>query len=383
MRQSFHSQGMRIESSIGKIGLLMFSLALTQARGATYYVSTHGKDSNPGTAAQPFRTITHAYGFAGPGVTILVSPGIYTDYTSGWGIHLGASGTASSPIVLRSRVPGGAIIEGHNASDRNVGVYIDGNYNIVDGFEVRNGPKGGVSLYTPGGSDNQILNCNIHNNGNPASSSGDGQCGIYSSQGTSGNVYSGNYIHNNGRRGSNFDHGLYLCGNDEMIVNNVVFANAAHGLQIAGYTTVNNMAVCNNVFAYNGGNGIVLWQALNGVDIQNNIMFKNGHAGIGSWDAHGSGVTVDHNLSFGNASGDFNFTDGGSDFSYDLGAAIHADPLLINGGAARFDSHLRHGSPAIQAGVNLSSSFNTDRAGKRRPSSGAWDLGAYVYRLGP
>jgi hypothetical protein len=40
---------------------------------------------------------------------------------------------------------------------------------------------------------------------------------------------------------------------------------------------------------------------------------------------------------------------------------------------------LRHGSPAIQAGVNLSSSFTTDRGGKPRPSSGAWDLGAYMY----
>src|ERR1051325_7827636 len=159
---------MRIEDWIGKIALLMFSLALMQAPAATYYVSTHGKDSNPGTAAQPFRTITHAYAFAGPGVTILVAPGTYTDYTSGWGIHLGASGTADNPIVLRSRVPGAAIIEGRNASDRNVGIYIDGNYNVVDGFVIRNGPKGGISLYLPGGNYNQIRNCNIHNNGNLA-----------------------------------------------------------------------------------------------------------------------------------------------------------------------------------------------------------------------
>jgi hypothetical protein len=119
--------------------------------------------------------------------------------------------------------------------------------------------------------------------------------------------------------------------------------------------------------------------ALNGVDIQNNIMYKNGHSGIGSWDAHGSGVTVENNLSFGNVSGDFNLTDGGSDFSYSLGVSIHAEPRLINEGSARFDSHLRHGSPAIQAGANLSSSFTTDRAGKKRPSSGVWDLGPYVY----
>jgi len=322
---------------------------------------------------------------ASAGTTILVAPGVYTDYTSGWGIHLGKSGTASSPIVLQSQVPGGAVIDGQNASDRNLAIYIDGNYNVVDGFEIKGGPKGGISLYLPGGSYNQIRNCNIHNNGNPANSSGDGQCGIYSSQGTgtipsaSGNVYSANYIHDNGRTGGNLDHGLYLCGNNEVVINNVVTGNATHGLQVAGYTTVNNMKVCNNVFALNGGNGIVLWQALNGVDIQNNILYKNGHAGIGSWDAHGSGVVVDHNLSFGNTLGDFNLTDGGSDFSYNLSAIIYSDPRLINETATSFDSHLGAGSPCIQAAVNLSSSFTTDMAGNARPASGAWDLGAYGY----
>ena len=378
---------MKIRVTVGRLVWLILSFVggLISAHGATLYVSTQGSDSNPGTAAQPFRTITHAYSAASAGTTILVAPGVYTDYTSGWGIHLGKSGTASSPIILQSQVPGGAIIDGQNASDRNLGIYIDGNYNVVDGFEIKGGPKGGISLYLPGGSYNQIRNCNIHNNGNPAGSSGDGQCGIYSSQGTSstpstqGNVYSANYIHDNGRTGSNLDHGLYLCGNNEVVINNVVVANATHGLQIAGYTTVNNMKVCNNVFAYNGKNGIILWQALNGVDIQNNILYKNGHAGVGSWDAHGSGVVMDHNLSYGNMLGDFNLTDGGSDFSYSLAATIYADPKLVDETTSGFDAHLGNGSPCIQAAVNLSSSFTTDIAGSTRPAAGAWDLGAYMF----
>ena len=59
----------------------------------------------------------------------MVMAGTYTDYSSGWGIHLGNSGTASSPIILKSQTPGAAVIDGQNASDRNVGFYIDGNYN--------------------------------------------------------------------------------------------------------------------------------------------------------------------------------------------------------------------------------------------------------------
>src|SRR6266496_562674 len=138
---------MRIEVSFSRLALLILTLVLVRAQGADFYVSTQGSDSNPGTSAQPFRTITRAYSLAGPGVTIVVMPGVYTDYTSGWGLRLGASGTASSPIVLRSQVRGGAIIDGQNASDRNVAIYLDGSYNIVDGFVIRGGPNGGVKIW--------------------------------------------------------------------------------------------------------------------------------------------------------------------------------------------------------------------------------------------
>src|SRR6185503_11325516 len=142
--------------------------------------------------------------------------------------------------VLRSEVRGGAIIDGQNAADRNKGFYIDGDYNVVDGFEIRNGPNGGISIWSSG---NQILNNHIHHNGNPASSSTNGKDGAYSDQNTSDNVYAANYIHHNGRSGSNLDHGLYLCGDNEVVINNILFANAASGLQVAGYATVSNMKV--------------------------------------------------------------------------------------------------------------------------------------------
>ncbi|MDB6018452.1 MAG: hypothetical protein JWR19_2941 [Pedosphaera sp.] len=340
------------------------------------YVSTQGSDSNSGTSAQPFRTITHAYSLAGPGTTILVAPGVYTDHTSGWGLHLGASGTASSPIVLRSQVRGGAVIDGQNASDRNEGIYLDGSYNVVDGFEIKNGPNGGIAIY---GNGNQIINNEIHNNGNPASTSTNGKDGVYSDPGTSGNSYASNYIHDNGRSGSNLDHGLYLCGKNELIINNVLVRNAATGLQVAGYTTVSNMRVYNNVIAWNGTAGIILWQSLSGVSIENNVVYQNGHYGLGSYAASGSGVVVDHNLVLGNGSGSYDFTGGGSTYAYTLGTSISADPHFVNETASGFDAHLGAGSPAIGAGLNLSSVFTTDKDGTARPASGAWDLGAYKY----
>ncbi len=338
--------------------------------GATYYVATTGSDSNPGTSSAPFRTITHAYSYAAPGVNIVVAPGTYTDYQTGWGLHLGNSGTSSSPIFLRSATRGAAIIDGGNASDRNEAIYIDGSYNVVCGFGITRGPRGGISIWSNG---NQLLFNEIHHNGNVASTSTNGQDGVYSSETTAGNRYVGNYIHDNGRTGSNLDHGLYLCGDNEDVFDNISIRNASNGLQIAGYTTVSTMRVMNNVFAANGTNGIILWMALSGVTIENNIFYDNGHAGIGSYDAHGSGVVIDHNLSYGNAYGDYSLRSGGSDFSYTLGSTVTSNPLFVSDSS---DFHLQTGSPAIDAGLTLSAvTFDLD--GTARPQGGAYDIGAY------
>src|SRR5207248_76333 len=76
--------------------------------------------------------------------------------------------------------------------------------------------------------------------------------------------------------------------------------------------------------------------------------------------------------------GSYNFTGGGSDHSYTLGTTISTDPLFVNGASAGFNAHLASGSPALQAGLNLSSVFATDKDGTARPAAGAWHLGAYV-----
>jgi len=356
---------------------LSLVLVLVRTKAADLYVSTSGSDSNAGSSAQPFRTITQAYTRAAPGLTIHVAPGVYGDYTSRWGIHLGASGTPASPIVLKSDVPGGAVIDGQNASNRNQGFYIDGSYNTVDGFEIRNAPHGGIAIY---GNGNRIINNEIHHNGNPATNSTNGQDGVYSNEGTRDNYYAANSIHDNGRTGSNLDHGLYLCGQNETMLNNLLFRNAACGLQVAGYTTVSNLKVYNNVMAFNGTDGIILWMALKGVGIKNNIFYTNAHYGLDSCDAHGSGVVVDHNLCFGNRYGDYNFTRLGSDYAYTLGKTISADPHFANGSPASFNAHLGPGVSAIQTGLNLYSEFTTDKDGAPRPGTGAWDLGAYLYR---
>ncbi|HXA44025.1 MAG TPA: right-handed parallel beta-helix repeat-containing protein [Candidatus Angelobacter sp.] len=304
----------------------------------TLYVSTQGNDSNPGTAARPFRTITEAYSQAGPGTTILVEPGTYTDYQSRWGLHLGKSGTAANPIVLKSRVRGGAIIDGQNAPDRNVAIYIDGSYNVVDGFEIKNGPIGGISIYGPGGNNNQILNNEINHNGNPYSTTTDGRCGVYDSKVTSGNIYTGNYIHDNGRlsQASLYDQGMYLCGtHNEVVINNLIARNCAYGIQVAAYKNIVNMEIADNTIVSNVNRaGIMLWGdggAMNGIEITNNLIHGNGEPGIMTCSCIGSGVRILNNRFLDNSghglSGPWAMTCNGSTVSYTASGNItNRDP---------------------------------------------------------
>jgi len=362
-------------ANVIRLLVLLVAWGAIRTEGLDLYVSTQGADVNLGTLLQPVRTIGRAYSLAVPGATINVAPGVYTDYTSAWGLRLGASGTATSPIILKSEARGAAIIDGQNAADRHVAIYLDGSYNIIDGFQITGGPDGGIKNW---GSGNQIINNEIHHNGNPASASTYGQDGVYSDKATHDNVYRANYIHDNGRTGSNLDHGMYLCGDNEVVINNVSLHNAAYGLQVAGYSTVSNMRVYNNVLAFNGKAGIILWQALSGVDIKNNIIYRNTTYGIDSWDGHGSGVVVDHNIVFGNGSGNYSFTGGASDYTYTLGSTISAEPVFANATLSAFDAHLKAGSPAIDAGLALSQ-VTQDIEGNPRPNGSAWDIGAYEY----
>jgi len=58
--------------------------------------------------------------------------------------------------------------------------------------------------------------------------------------------------------------------------------------------------------------------------------------------------------------------------------AIYADPLFVNPSSGEF--HLQADSPAIDAGVDLSSlGFSDDIDGVSRPQGSAWDIGVYEY----
>jgi len=79
------------------VPLLWIGMAV---QGADYYVDTansSASDSNPGTAASPWKTIAKANQFLSAGDTVYIKQGTYTDY-----ISPARSGTASNRITYRN-----------------------------------------------------------------------------------------------------------------------------------------------------------------------------------------------------------------------------------------------------------------------------------------
>ena len=77
----------KLSAKVERLSLLsglVFSLGLfaaNRALAADYYVATTGSDSNPGTQASPFATLTKGVSSAGAGDTVYIGGGTY--YPSG------------------------------------------------------------------------------------------------------------------------------------------------------------------------------------------------------------------------------------------------------------------------------------------------------------
>ena len=103
----------------------------------SFYVSTAGNDSNPGSESAPWRTIQHAADTARAGSTVNVRGGVYEELVS---IH--ASGNASDGFITFRSYPGETAIldaEHFTPSGRQAVLAIHNqSYVRIEGFEIRN-----------------------------------------------------------------------------------------------------------------------------------------------------------------------------------------------------------------------------------------------------
>jgi len=94
----------------------------------SYYVSTTGNDTNPGTVSAPFKTFARASSVLQSGSTLYIYPGVYNER-----LKISSSGTATARITV-SPYNGTVIIDMNNIASS--GIELTGSYITVKGLEV-------------------------------------------------------------------------------------------------------------------------------------------------------------------------------------------------------------------------------------------------------
>ena len=253
-----------------------------------YYVSTTGNDKDAGTYSSPFATIAHAYSLTDPGDSIIVASGTYheTVYRGEVCFKFGNNGTVSNPIVIKSAIKGGAVLDGQLDPIHKYVVAISGDYNILSGFNVKNGNFFGITVQ---GNHNTVTFCEIDSNGNVANPTTNGQGGIFEGNGGYRGTYIYNYIHHNGRTPGVGDHGIYIVSDSVLIAYNIITYNSNAGVNTKGTHTF----IYNNTFAHNG-HGIGMSDEdtcyVDGVVIRNNIFYQNNSAGYDNFFGEGYAI---------------------------------------------------------------------------------------------
>lgn len=125
------------------------------------FVAPDGKDSNPGTLAQPYLTLAKAATRAAPNVTIYMRGGTYNYATM---VTLSSSGTAAAPIRILAYGSEKPALDFSTQpyGSANRAILLTGNYWQIQGLEIRNAGDNGLKLE---GSHNRIERCVFHHNG--------------------------------------------------------------------------------------------------------------------------------------------------------------------------------------------------------------------------
>ncbi len=343
---------------------LLFLCSSGVGRAETYYIANDGKAENDGSRDKPWPAVEFALGKVGGGHTIVFRPGVYRGP-----IHIlkKYAGTEKNPTVLRSEEKWKAVVVG--SPQACFSTQDDCHWLTLDGFEVLGARSGGVRLF---GEHDTVRNCWIHHN----TRSGIGM-------GRTGAVIENNLVEFNGCH-VQFDHGMYVSGDRQVIRGNIVRHNAGFGLHL--YDSLSNSVIENNLVygqsqlpavivscpAEGGHNRIVnntfvgkgmalvFWNG-NGEMVVNNILV--GTADPLGFDQRTKNVKADYNLCLPKS-------------QHDGPHGISANPAFLNPGQGLF--WLQKSSPAVGKG-SPEYSPATDFWGRPASKDKAPDLGAFPF----
>ncbi len=277
--------------------LLMGNLTTIQAQSGMFYVATNGNDNNPGTEAQPFRTISRGVSGLRPGYTLLVKAGLYQEDLNN---TIPSGDSWERPVTVRA-YPGQEVIimpaQGQGAQRvinfrSNHHIVIDGF--ILDGTYVKYETvkmSGNVDPNIASPHHIRLINNEIRNAGAGQSSNGQYKAfssGILATGNADYIEYINNRIHGNGV--TDFDHGIYHTSSYSLIEGNIIYNNKGSGIKIGwGQNAVDNVVRSNLIYDNNvaqgadgqkkQGRGIGVY-AGTGTLVYNNVIRGAHHTGI-------------------------------------------------------------------------------------------------------
>lgn len=362
-------------------GLALQRIGRSSAASLAYYVSPTGSDSNPGTQAAPFRSIEHAASVAGPGTTVHVAPGTYTQE-----VYTDVSGTASAPITFVSDTRWGARLA-PSAVDAHSGYsiwYNDGTYVNIVGFNI----DGSNNTSIDWGLNTEVSDVTfrgnlVHNIGQANCAGGGAGISLEGGQPASTDMVIANVVHDVGPASyCSTVHGIYVANTHATVANNITYHNAGFGIHM--YHAANHDVIVNNLSFDNYQGGIMV-SAGDSVPagvvndytvVASNIVLDNPTYGIQEWGATGTHNQYLNNLTYNNADGNFHLLNGNSSQG-----TVQAAPSAVfanwrSDGSG--DYHLQAGSPAIGTATSTDAP-STDMDGVARPQPHGYDIGPYEY----
>jgi parallel beta-helix repeat protein len=321
----------------------------------TYYVSTTGNDSNPGTQALPWLTVGHAANVVtSAGSTVMIMSGIYTA-----DVKITHGGITGQPITYQSYPNQTATIVGR------LWIANGANYLTLQNLKLVGNPNNPNDLPSPEiNAQNVTLANNDISNAHTSICVGVGSDGpVYGAADNA--TITGNRIHDCGVLPAlNHEHGIYVeDAKNVIITNNQIYNNADRGIQLYPDTAgsvINQVDIYHNVIDGNGEG--VLFSGNNGsaasnVNVHNNIItFSNVRYNVESYYPSGtnpgSNNTVQSNCIYGGiddtGSGGIDTSSGG----FSLLNNIIANPLYSNRAAQNYT--LQSGSPCAGIFSNTS-----------------------------
>lgn len=380
--------------------------------GTVYYVSKSGNDAFSCFAAQnktnPKRTIAAGIRCLSAGDTLYIREGIYNEAINEYKIKL-PSGNSWETAVTIAGYPGEKVIIQPKSEESEVlrimgssgGTrYVEFDNLILDGINITSNI---VKITYTGTNPNntahhiRIQNCELkHAKTN----------GIFVDAASGHNEFINLKIHDNGA--SDFDHGMYISGSDNLIEKCDIYRNAGWGIHIytehkpesANYNIVRRNNIHENARTGNRGFGIIISSGT-GNTVYNNLIWGNNggiqidyHAVNTSiynntiW-SNNSGKTHENGIKTGSGSTNARIVNNiswnhiaGNIFNAGINTSLTNNltdkpPQFVN--SAKLDFRLQKKSPAINAGKNLAPQVTDDYNGLIRPQGSTYDIGAFEY----